>query len=1405
MSNTQTVSINVIAVNDAPVAKDDEFTVQEDSIANVFDVLANDTDTDVGQTLTVTAIDKSTTEGSPVIVGNIVEFTPSSNFDGETSFNYTVFDGEGGTDLGTVTVTVNPVPDSPQANNDTAATDVNTAINIDVLNNDVDADDETLSVTSVDTTTSGTTSINLDGTVRYTPNNAFVGSDSFNYTISDGGDTDTATVFVTVAVLDVDFDSTGYIINHAGEVTVTDSSSNTNTTLQETVFATVNSTTDMVGITIQLTETGNNTGVFLSNNFVVFSDNASDATSSNIEVAVGDTVQVQYVVVNDTASIGAEDAGIPTSGNAVNTVVSKTCTADDGDAICDTWEKSQGLIISTNLDLDGDGTEETPAQYFYTCGGLIPGDDPICPVIGTLDVYIEIDYMEGHKPDPDALAAVQAAFLAAPDPINLHLQVDEEIPHEATITVVGATGTTQFDQIKQAHFMTVDERAGLSAEDLLKKGTVKRQVFKYALFAHNIQGGGSGYSETPGNDIIISLGNFDNFVGTTDQQSGTLMHEFGHSLGLLHGGAVAPVDSSDELIESRKDNCKPNYLSVMSYSRQLLELTPGRELDFSRLKLADLDENNLTEADGVQLYAPSTGQLISYGPAPVNTSLTGVAIDWDRDGTPNDEDVVANINDFDITGCNDSTLKVLEGGEDWSELQFNHRILGSVFYDGIRPDPSEVPEINFDILTEFRSTQVLEIGTIISNLTDGNFTGGPSQSRQELVDDLAELDVLLGEDRLEEAIVKLLEIRSKMDSSVGGEPGDDLIDDTDAQAILLPLIDDLIAVLQLAIVPANLLPIANDDLTTTQKNVAVSVPVLVNDGDPENDPLTILSHTTPSNGTAVLNTTSNEILYTPSIGFVGTDTFNYTISDRGFETEGVGTANATVTIAVTNNRPIALPDSYTVSEGGIIDTVTDVLDSVLANDTDVDSDPLTSILISDVSNGALSLTSDGNFTYTHDGSETTSDSFTYVANDGFDNSTIVIVTISVTPVNDVPVASPDSYTVSEGGIIDTVTDGLDSVLANDEDAENNALTSILINDVSNGVLALSSNGHFVYTHDDSETTSDSFTYLANDGELNSTAVTVSIVVTPENDPPVGAPDSYSIDFGELLDTANNATLSDVLANDADVDSDTLAAVLASPPSNAEFFNFLTDGNFEYLHDGSASQTDSFTYVANDGEAFSEPINVTISIGQDADIIPPVVTVPADLVIDLFGELSTVVVYSGQSAVDDVDGSITPTCTPESGTTLPIGVHTITCSATDSSNNIGTANFTVTINLAGTPGKVTTGGAQLEKGDNFGFNIQSDDGQTFKGQLQYNNRVDDITLHSEEITLFSVSLSGIKAVFDGTATNNGDSGFTFRIIVEDNGEPGDTDFFSITIRDASDDIVYQNEGLLSRGNIQIHKN
>ncbi|MRX42101.1 midcut-by-XrtH protein, partial [Flavobacterium sp. LC2016-23] len=115
---------------------------------------------------------------------------------------------------------------------------------------------------------------------------------------------------------------------------------------------------------------------------------------------------------------------------------------------------------------------------------------------------------------------------------------------------------------------------------------------------------------------------------------------------------------------------------------------------------------------------------------------------------------------------------------------------------------------------------------------------------------------------------------------------------------------------------------------------------------------------------------------------------------------------------------------------------------ILANDTDAEGNTLTAVLVTGPTNGTLTLNSDGTFTYVHNGSETTTDSFTYKANDGNADSNTVTVNITINPINDAPVAIADSYSVNEAGTLTaTIATG---ILANDTDAEGNTLTAVLV-------------------------------------------------------------------------------------------------------------------------------------------------------------------------------------------------------------------------------------------------------------------------------------------------------------------------------------------------------------------------
>lgn len=148
--------------------------------------------------------------------------------------------------------------------------------------------------------------------------------------------------------------------------------------------------------------------------------------------------------------------------------------------------------------------------------------------------------------------------------------------------------------------------------------------------------------------------------------------------------------------------------------------------------------------------------------------------------------------------------------------------------------------------------------------------------------------------------------------------------------------------------------------------------------------------------------------------------------------------------------------------------------------------------------------------------------------------------------------------------------------------------------------------------------------------------------------------------------------------------------------------------------------------------------------------------------------------------------------------------TFTYTIDDGHGLTDTATVTVDVaSLPSTPGKVTAGQANLDDDTSAGFNVQSDDGTSFKGQLQFSDKLEDIKLHSESMTALAIDPSGIVATFKGTAKVNGESGYTFKVIVEDNSEPGTTDSFLIVIKDSTDTTIYLKGATLSGGNIQIH--
>ena len=200
-TDTATVNVTVSSVNDDPVAVNDSAATDEDNAVTIS-VLASDTDVDQGDTLAVSSFTQAT-HGTVSDNGDgTLTYTPVANYHGSDSFTYTVSDGRGGTDTATVNVTVSSVNDTPVALDDTAVTPQNASIVVNVLDNDTDADGDTLTVVGITQAAGGSVANNGDGTLTYTPGAGFFGRDSFTYTVSDsnGGEA-TGTVDLMVGVV----------------------------------------------------------------------------------------------------------------------------------------------------------------------------------------------------------------------------------------------------------------------------------------------------------------------------------------------------------------------------------------------------------------------------------------------------------------------------------------------------------------------------------------------------------------------------------------------------------------------------------------------------------------------------------------------------------------------------------------------------------------------------------------------------------------------------------------------------------------------------------------------------------------------------------------------------------------------------------------------------------------------------------------------------------------------------------------------------------------------------------------------------------------------------------------------------------------------------------------------------
>jgi cellulose biosynthesis protein BcsQ len=453
-------------------------------------------------------------------------------------------------------------------------------------------------------------------------------------------------------------------------------------------------------------------------------------------------------------------------------------------------------------------------------------------------------------------------------------------------------------------------------------------------------------------------------------------------------------------------------------------------------------------------------------------------------------------------------------------------------------------------------------------------------------------------------------------------------------------VDSNTVTVSLVIKAANDPPVANHQSVMTKVDRSASITLTGNDID--SDTLKFAVSAEPAHGMLTFGSdfaTNGKLIYTPTARFTGTDSFTFKLNDGA-----AGSAPATVSINVTPNHP-------PMADLQVLTTAEDSPAVINLMGSDPDADTVIYSVVTSPSHGSLSGTAP-NLTYVPNRNFSGQDSFTFKVNDGTADSSLGTVSITVTPANDAPVASSDTVTTLE----DTPT----AVVLAAIDPDGNPLTYSVMKNPAHGSLS-GTEPNLIYTPNPNFNGPDGFTFKANDGAADSLPASISVMVTPADDPPTANGDSI---------TAKEDAVASIILTGSDPDGDPLtfsvvrAATHGSLSGKAPSLTYTPDPNFSWL--------DSFTFRVSDGKTESVPATVLISVTPAND--PP--TAKDDKVATEEDTPATIDVLANDTEVDNELLKISAV-TPGTGGSVEINADG-TLTYTPHPNYYGTDKFTYTV-------------------------------------------------------------------------------------------------------------------------------
>ncbi|HCH1011300.1 TPA: tandem-95 repeat protein [Vibrio parahaemolyticus] len=1148
VSESTTVEVNVTPVNDAPVAKDDIATTQEDTAVTI-DVLSNDTDVD-GDKLSIQSATVPEAQSKVEIVDGKLVFTPAENFNGDVEITYTVTDGQL-IDEAKVTVTVNPVNDAPTIKVDAVESITEDAVSTDtvvatleVVDTDTPEDQLTVSLENnsngyfvlvgdeVKLTQAGVDAVNNDElNLKDLTISASV-SDGVNPTASDSdslivnrvNDAPTVENAIVDQVLSEDFDAYTIDLNEVFK----DSDSSLefsvsgNNSIQISIVngvATINPTADWNGKeTITFTATDpSGESVSQTVNFTVAP--VADIVADKATV-VEDMPTIIKVLGNDTFEGDDKVVSLDTNNGPANGTVSVN---PDGSVTYTPNDNYHGTDSFTYIVTSGGVSESTTVNVDVTPVNDAPvAKDDIATTqedtAVTIDVLPNDTDVDGDKLSiqsasvPEAQGKVEIVdgklVFTPAENFNGHAEIiytvtDGELTDEAKVTVT-------VNPVNDAPTIKVDAVESIT-EDAVNTDTVVA-----TLTVRDI--------DTPEDQLTVSLENNSNgyFV--------------------LVGNEVKLTQAGVDAVNNDELNLKDLTISASVSDGVNPTANDSDSLVVNRVNDAPTVENAIAD------------QVLSEDFASYTIDLNDAFKDSDS------------ALNFSVSG-NSNVLVSIENGiatisptADWNGSE-------TLTFTATDPSGESVSQtVDFTVAPvvdiEADSTNVVEdTSTIINVLGNDTFEGK---------DKVVSLDAENGP--------KNGTVIVNNDGTVTYTPNDNYVGkDTFTYVVTSGGVSESTTV-EVNVTPVNDAPVAKDDIATTQEDIAVTIDVLPNDTDVDGDKLSIQSATVPE-AQGKVEIVDGKLVFTPAENFNGHAEITYTVTDGQLTDE----AKVTVTVNPVNDAPTIKVDAVESITEDAVSTDT-VVATLTVRDTDTPEDQLTV---------SLENNSNGYFVLVGDEVKLTQAGVDAVNNDELN---LKDLTISASVSDGVNPTANDSDSLVVNRVNDAPT--VENAIADQELSEDFATYTIDLNDAfkdsdsalnfsvsgNSNVLVSIENGIATISPTADWNGSETLTFTATDPSGESVSQTVDFTVAPVVD--------IEADSADVVE--DTPTIINVLGNDTFEGKDKVVSLDAEngPKNGTVIVN--NDGTVTYTPDDNYVGKDTFTYVVTSG-GVSESTTVTVNV------------------------------------------------------------------------------------------------------------------------------------------------------------------------------------------------------------------